>query len=181
MIRFCRDPDEPDVKVVDMQATAQEPYCRLSFDYQHGQIPVLCMPRMYAESVTGIMEALKLVGKQGRRGHVNVGYLVGAGRQRKVEPGEWVTGYHYKGRAIDTAEARRRILIPQYLWVLNHRVGDVLAKLRRDAQLRSLGLYDGHSSADLEGSDRLSAAALLAAFLNDRLEDFQQGHRCLDH
>jgi len=181
MIRFCREPQEPGVHVVDMRVTAQQPFCRLSFDYQHGQIPVLCMTGMYSESVTGIMEGLKMVGRHGMSGHVNVGYFVGAGRERVIKDDEWLTGYHYRGRAVSTLEARRCILIPQYAWVLAHRVGDVVALLRKSAKARTIGLYDGNPSADLTAPEPVSAAALLAAYLTGRLHDFEEGHSCLDH
>lgn len=180
MIRFVRDVDEPGLELVDMRVTARQPFCRLSFDYQHGQIPVEHMVGMYSETVTGLMEALKLVGRRGRRGHVNVGYLVGPGRERVVAETEWVSGYLYDGRPVDLAEARRCILIPAYCWVLTHRVGDVVAAVRSAAEVRAVGLYDGFVSADVGSPERLSAAAVLSAYLNGRLAELQAG-TSLDH
>lgn len=180
MMRFCRDRDELGIDLVDMRATAPQPFCRLSFDYQHGQIPVVGMSGMYGESVTGIFEALKLVGREGMRGHVNVGYLMGPGRERAVSADEWVSGHLYGGRPVALAEARRRILIPAYVWVLTHRVGDVVATLRRKDEQRVVGLYDGFASADVGSPTRLSAAAVLTAYLTGRLGELGRGVS-LDH
>lgn len=175
MIRFCRSLDEPGTHVIDIRAGAEQPYCRLSPDYQHGMIPIHCLTGMYSETVTGLMEGLKLIGKHGRPGHINVGYMVGPGRIRETQEGEWLRGYSYMGRSVGIAEARRRMMIPAYLWVLTHRVGNVVALLQREARHRTVGLYDALKSTDIESSEPLSTAALLTANLNGKLKALYEG------
>jgi len=175
MIRFCRTSDVSDVDVIDMRFNARQPYCRLNFDYQHGQIPVPGLRGMYAESVTGILEGLRLVGPTGRPGKVNCGYFVGAGRPRPLKTGQWCSGYSYKGRAVNLAEARRLLIIPSYQWVLANKVQAVVAKISKLARVRAVGLYDGYGSADLHVDARLSAAAVLTAYLNGELRQLLQG------
>lgn len=175
MIRFCRARDEPGVDVIDMRVEAEQPFCRLSFDYQHGQIPVPGLKNMYAESVTGAFEGLRLIGKVGQPGKINCGYFVGAGRPRELKSGEWCAGHSYRGRSVNLSNARRYILVPAYLWVLANKVPGVTAKVMKQASLRTIGLYDGYVSADLNAEAPLSAAAIMAAYLNGALNDLLSG------
>lgn len=175
MIRFCRQPDEPGVDVIDMRPDAEQPFCRLHFDYQHGQIPVPGMRGTYSESVTGLMEGLRLVGRPGLPGKVNLGYFVGPGRIRNVPPTHRCSGFRYCGRAVGLEDARRIILIPAYLWLLSNRVQGIVRRIQKQAEKRVTGLYDGVTSSDLSSPCRLSAAAILAAHLNGELADLKAG------
>lgn len=174
MIRFSREMDVTR-PMIDISSDGEHPYCRLSFDYQVGQIPVPGYDGMFAESLNGMLEALRLVSRRGHPGKVNLGFLVGPGRDRTLTPEQWCTGYSYRGRCIDLAEARRRILIPSYLWVLSHKAGVAVAKVRKASESGELWLYDGYESADINASGRLSAAATLAAYLSGQLQQFQEG------
>jgi len=174
MIRFSRDKD-PAKPLIDMSYTGEHPFCMLSFDFQHGQIPVPGYDGMFAESLNGMLEALRLVSRRGHPGKINLGFLVGAGRERTLKPDQWCTGYSYRGRCIDLPEARRRILIPSYLWVLSHKAGAALSKVRKRSESGDLWLYDGHESADIKAPGRLSAAATLAAYLSGQFQEFQEG------
>jgi hypothetical protein len=160
--------------VFDIRATAEQPWCRLAFDYQHGGIPVPGYHGMRADSVTGTMEALKLVGPVEAVGRINLGYLSGAGRVRHVPEGHRCSGYHYRGRPVGLGTARVNILVPSYLWVLSNQVADVVCELRRIAKSRTAGLFDG-DSPDILSDERLSAAALLAAYLSGQMIPFQHG------
>jgi hypothetical protein len=180
MIWFSREMDVTR-PMIDMSSNSEHPYCRLSFDYQVGQIPVPGFEGMYAESLNGMMEALMLTGRRGMPGKVNLGFLVGPGRERKLGPDQWCTGYMYRGRSVDLAEARRLILIPSYLWVLSHKAGQAVAKVRKRSQDGELWLYDGCDSADINSPMRLSAAATLAAYLSGQLQQFQEGWPIFEH
>lgn len=180
MIRFCRSLDAQDVLVLDIRSTAEHPYCCLSFDYQHGQIPVPGLRGNYGESVTGIFEALRLIGPIGKPGRINYGYFAGPGRERSCRMGEWMTGWSYYGRCVDIFEARRQILIPAYRWVLENKAAAACFKVRKLASQRAIGLYDGHESANIRAPERLSAAAILTAYLDDRLDLFLDGKFVLD-
>lgn len=179
MIWFSREMDVTR-PMIDMSHNGEHPFCMLSFDYQHGQIPVPGLNGMFAESLGGMMEALKLTGRRGMPGKVNLGFLIGPGRERKLKPDQWCTGYLYRGRSVDLVEARLRILIPSYLWVLSHKAGAAVAKVRKRSKSSDLWLYDGHESADIRAPARLSAAATLAAYLSGQLQPFQEGWRIFE-
>ena len=174
MIRFCREKDEAE-PVIDISQQGEHPFCMLSFDYQHGRIPVPGLDGMFSESVTGVLEGLRLVSRRGLPGKVDFGYFVGPGRERPVKSGYWATGYSYRGRCVDLAEARRRILIPAYLWVLSHKAGAALSKVRKRADQHDVWLWDGYPSCEINAPERLSAAATLAAYLCGQLQHLQDG------
>jgi hypothetical protein len=174
VIRFARQLDEAE-PVINIGLDGEHPFCMLSFDYQHGRIPVPGFAQMFSESVTGVLEGLRLVSRRGHPGKVNFGFFVGPGRERTLRPEQWCTGYSYRGRCIDLAEARRRILIPTYLWVLSHKAGTALSKVQKRSESNDVWLFDGHASCDIKAPERLSAAAVLAAYLSGQLHQFQEG------
>lgn len=179
MIRFCRDPSEVE-PAIDISLAGEFPFTTLSFDYQHGGIPVPGMSGMYSESVTGTMEGLRLVSRRGYPGKVNFGYFVGPGRDRPLKTDQWCPGYSYRGRCIDLAEARRRILIPAYLWVLSNKAASALTKIKKASDSNDVWIHDGRVSADIQAAERLSAAAVLVAHLNGQLQQLQDGWPIFD-
>ena len=180
MIRFARQLDEAE-PVIDVSAGSEFPFCMLSFDYQHGHIPVPGLDRMFSESVTGALEGLRLVSRRGQPGKVNFGYFVGPGRERPLGAEQWCTGYSYRGRCIDLPEARRCILIPAYLWVLSHKAGSAVSKVRKRSESTDVWLFDGYPSSDINSPERLSAAATLAACLSGQLQQLQNGWPIFEH
>ena len=174
MIRFARQKDEAE-PIIDISMSGEFPFSMLSFDFQHGHIPVPGLSGMFSESVTGALEGLRLVGRRGHPGKVNFGYFVGPGRERPIRTGYWATGYSYRGRCIELPEARRRILIPAYLWVLSHKAGPALTKVRKQSEQHDVWVWDGYASCDMQAPERLSAAATLAAYLSGQLQQLQDG------
>lgn len=160
-------PGEPDTgKSINVSATAKEPWNRLSQEYQHGQIPVPGMKGMYSECVMGIMEGLKLIGPQGKRGKINTGYFTGPGRVREVKEEEWMLGWSLDGLRFSIYEAQRYILIPSCQWVLDNKSYSLVAKLRKLGSQGDITVYDGVPSDDPADDSPLSPAAILARHCN---------------
>jgi hypothetical protein len=159
-----------ELRIIDIRIKSDPPWNRLAPEYQHGQIPIPGISGMYAESVTGVMEGLKLVGPRGQPGKINTGYFAGPGRLRAIKKDEWLLGYNLEGRRIDLGEARRKILIPSYHWILWNRCHDLVANLRIMGQDQDLWIFDGISNQDLdEFQADLSVAFVLVSFLKQDL------------
>lgn len=167
----------PGLPSVDISADAEIPWSHLSLSYQHGQIPVPGLARMFTECVQGAFEGLKLIGKSGRPGKINPGYFVGPGRERLPTDEEWLLGWSYEGRRVSLPEARRVILIPAYLWTLQNKAYAELARLKMIGRMhadddRDLVVYDGVIGDDPDDFEKpLSAAAILVSYVNGQQED----------
>jgi hypothetical protein len=175
MIQFCREASVPDLWVIDIRPEADQPFCRLGFDYQHGGIPIPGLAGMFSESITGVLEGLKLVGRHGKPGKINPAFFSGPGRTRELRSGQWCSGYLYRGRSLGLVDARRNLLIPAYLWVLSNRAHAIIQRLHRERETQAIGLYDGRDSSDILSPEPLSAAAVLAAYLNGELQGLRAG------
>lgn len=156
---------------------APAPWSRFAPEYQHGQIPVPGRRGTMAESVKGVWEGMKLIGPKGKVGRMNTGYFTGPGRDRPVKEGEWFSGFHFEGRAIGLQDALKLIFLPTYLWTIQNHCPDLLGNLKVLARNRDVWLYDGNASVDLfDDTMPLSHAAIVVAFLNNAMEDFQRGY-----
>lgn len=168
MIRWCTEPGSSG-KSISVSDKAEQPWCRLSPDYQHGQIPVPGLDGMSADCVRGTIEGLKLISLKGSPGKINPGFFVGPGRERSLKEGEWMLGYSYMGERVDVSSAVRLIFVPAYTWVLYNKCYDLVANLKKMAERQSedgqdLWIYDGLPNAYAQ---HFSAAAVLVEFLND--------------
>ena len=171
-------PSKPeDGPSIDVSAGADPPWNRLSADYQHGQIPVPGMKGMYSETVRGLLEGLKLIGRRGRRGRINTAFFSGPWRPREPKDGEWELGYSLDGRRVGPSDANVLVFIPSYVWMLENKAYAVVAALRQLARHHeergeSLYVHDGLENGDAYDPRPLSSAAILAAFVQDNLAEF---------
>ncbi|MEV6303796.1 hypothetical protein AB0M02_30620 [Actinoplanes sp. NPDC051861] len=158
----------PQATIIDVTSRGPEPWVRLSPFYPHGGIPVPLSPGAVSASVEGVWQALKVFEntdvdpsklavttmtglKRTTRRH-------GAVRGHRAGPdGAHLLGYE---------EARRRIYLPAYRWMLEHRVPDLVVRLRGYSDLVLLDYTTNGDPADT--SSPLSHAALVASFLTDR-------------
>jgi hypothetical protein len=161
----------PGRAILDATAHAPSPWCRLSGFYPHGGIPVPMSPGRSATSVEGIWQALTVFEREDvdpsrlqmgasdhlRRGGAPLGRVLG--HRAGLEGTE----------ILPQAEARRRILLPAFRFVLEHRLDDVLRELDELREARDVVLIDVEDNADVDDVSRpLSYAALVAAFVQGR-------------
>ena len=172
-----RPGERPRGLCVDIRDTADHPWCRLSPDYQHGQIPVPGITGMYSETVRGCAEGLKVTAKPGFPGRINPGYFGGPGRARELRTGEHVQGWRYRSRNVSIRDARLNIEIPAYLWVLKNPAANLVTQLRRLSRDQPCGMtvWDGIDNIDLSDPAPLSYAALFCAYINDDIGNFRAG------
>jgi hypothetical protein len=155
---------------------ADDPWRKFSPQYQHGQIPVPGMKGMYAESIQGLWEGMKLIGPKGKKGRINPGYFTGPGRFRALKEGEWCSGFSYDGRQIGMAEARIRIFLPCYVWMIQNHCADLLGNIKIRASRQDIWLYDKIGNVDpTDTSMEISHAAIVVAFLNNAVTELEQG------
>ncbi|MGK5555383.1 DUF6939 family protein, partial [Actinomadura kijaniata] len=154
--------DFPDALILDVTSKGEEPWVRLSPFYPHGGIPVPGHPGRVSESVEGVWQALKVFETEAEDfGKLRVATMRGIKRTvRRLGP---PLGHRLDGRLLGYEEARRRIYLPTYRWMLDHRAADLVAELRGLSAARTVVLLDYTTNADVADlSTPLSHAALVA-------------------
>ena len=162
----------PEAAMVDVTSRSPEPWRRFSPFYPHGGIPIPGSESIRAQSVEGLWQGLKVFAHEDAdadkwemttmRGiKRSAGGRRGAMRGHRFGQGDGSVLLPY-------GEARRRIYLPAYHWVLENRLGVELAELRALAAYRRLVLLDYETNADPDDLTRpLSHAALVKAFLEE--------------
>lgn len=108
--------------LIDTTSKGSLPYRKLSPFYPHGNIPIPFSPSYFATSVEGIWQGLKVFAHAGidpskfeiinmrgiKRANKDYGQILG--HQKGIDNGE-ILGY---------VEAKKKIYIPSYLWVIKN-------------------------------------------------------------
>lgn len=161
--------DYPDATFVDVTSNGTKEYRPLSPFYPHGDIPVPYSPGVTAQSVEGIWQGLKIFEKQG----VDTSFFEKK-TMRNLKRSEEKLGRilgHRKGVSWSTAdllsapEARKKIYVPVYRWVLENKVADLVKNLREIADKGTLVLLDFGTNEDINIQAPLSHAALIKAYM----------------
>ncbi|MYW00075.1 hypothetical protein [Streptomyces sp. SID3343] len=151
----------PGAEIIDVTSKAAQPWVRLSPFYPHGGIPVPDGDGRTGQSVEGIWQALKVF----RDCDVDAAKLditTMKGLKRTVRRHGPVQGHrvglHGDG-LLSYEAARRRIYLPAYRWVLEHRVADLVERLRAK---EDVVLLDYTTNGDVtDPTTPLSHAALV--------------------
>lgn len=158
----------PGAVVLDLTSRGPEPWVRFSPFYPHGGIPIPFTPGRTAMSVEGVWQALKVfAGEDVDPSKLDITTMKGIKRtvrrlgaclgHRAGLGGEALLSYR---------DARRRIYLPTYRWVLDRRLGAELAELRRLMAAGDLVLLDYETNADPDDLARpLSHAGLVRHML----------------
>jgi len=157
----------PGATVVDVTSRGPEPWVRLSPFFPHGGIPVPFTPNVTAASVEGVWQALKVF-ESADVDPAKLAVTTMTGIKRTVRRFGPVRGHRdglHGTTLLDYPVARRLIYLPSYRWVLEHRVPDLVERLRGMADA-GLVLLDYTTNGDpADTSSPLSHAALLARYL----------------
>lgn len=155
----------PGAKIIDVTSKGAEPWVRFSPFYPHGGIPIPGMPGEFAQSVEGLWQGLKVFEREcvdpSRWAVTNMKGIKRSGKSRGV-----VRGHRFKGDVLlGYRDARLRIYLPAYRWVLDNRLTVEVARLREQASGGQLVLLDYETNGDIEDlSSPLSHAALVACY-----------------
>jgi hypothetical protein len=154
----------PGALILDVTSKGDEPWIHFSPFFPHGGIPVPNTPGVFAKSVEGLWQGLKVfehedtdtsrweitdmrgIKRTGRtRGKV-LGHRFGVGS--KV-----LLGYR---------DARHQIYLPAYRWVLENCLADEIGRLRLELASKPVVLLDYETNGDVEDlTSPLSHAALI--------------------
>jgi hypothetical protein len=164
----------PDAAVLDLTSRGPEPWVRFSPFWPHGGIPVPLSPGRTAASVEGIWQALKVF-EHADVDETRLDVTTMRGLKRTTRRFGAVRG-HRAGldgdRLLPYLEARREIYLPAYRWVLEHRLTEHVAELRRLADEGPVVLLDYETNVDVDDPARpLSHAGLVAAFVTSSRPD----------
>lgn len=146
---------------IDVSSEGDDPFHLLSPMHAHGAIPVPGMPGTVSDSVEGIWQGLKVI-----RGKTAPRFFRGGGKKRGGKP----AGHRFGDakRLLDLEAARRKIYIPAYEWILEHRVPEhVIESLRKPMRegIR-VYVYDRASNGSITKNLPLAHASVLARWLN---------------
>ena len=157
----------PDAVVADVTSQAKDGLVRLSPFYPHGDIPVPFSEGYTAACVEGVWQGLKVFEdedidismfsnntmkniKRTVRKHVRV---LG---HRKGVLGTEILGY---------MEAKHQIYIPTYRWMLEHKAMDIIERLRKASETKTIVLLDYNTCCDVDDETKpLSHAYLVKAY-----------------
>ena len=153
--------------LADVTSGAKDGLRKLSPFYPHYDIPVPFSEGYTATCVEAIWQGLKVFEgcdvdtslfqndtmKGLKRTVRRFGKPLG---HRKGVNGEELLGY---------IEARKQIYIPTYKWVLEHKVADIIERLREASKTKTIVLLDYDTNADVENAKKpLSHASLIKAY-----------------
>lgn len=160
----------PGAVVLDLTSKGPEPWVRFSPFYPHGGVPIPRTPDETAASVEGLWQGLKVFETEDidptKWAVTSMRGIKRSGRSRGAVKG------HRFGVGSDTLlgyrDARYRIYLPAYRWVLEHRLAAEVEQLRTLLQDRTVVLLDYETNTDVDDTSApLSHAALVARFVED--------------
>lgn len=157
----------PDAIVADVTSQAKDGLVRLSPFYPHGDIPVPFSEGYTAACVEGVWQGLKVFEdedidismfsndtmKNIKRTVRKHGRVLG---HRKGVHGTEILGY---------MEAKHQIYIPTYRWMLEHKAMDIIERLRKASETKTIVLLDYNTCCDVDDETKpLSHAYLVKAY-----------------
>ncbi len=158
----------PGAEIIDVTSKAPEPWVRLSPFYPHGGIPVPYSDGVTSQSVEGIWQSLKVF-QDSDVDPAKLGVTTMKGLKRTVRRYGPVLGHRtglHGDRLLPYEAARRRIYLPAYRWILEHRVADLVELIRNKDDVVLLD-YTTNGDVTDPGSP-LSHAALIQLHVEGR-------------
>lgn len=158
----------PSAIVADVTSKATTALQQLSPYYAHGHIPVPNSPGHYAACVEGVWQGLKVF-EQEDVCLATLANATGKNIKRTVRKHGAPRGHRFGVRGeelLGYVEARRRIYIPTYRWMLEHYCLPLIERLRKaSAEGKTIVLLDYDTNADIEDVRKpLSHASLIKAY-----------------
>lgn len=157
----------PNAIIADVTSKATDGLVRLSPFYPHGDIPLPFSEGYTAACVEGIWQGLKVFESEDiditmfrndtmkdiKRTVRKHGRVLG---HRKGVYGKEILGY---------VEAKHQIYIPTYRWMLEHKAMDIIERLRKASETKTIVLLDYNTCCDVDDETKpLSHAYLVKAY-----------------
>jgi len=160
----------PNAKIVDVTSKAPTALVKLSPFYPHGEIPIPFSANETAKSVEGIWQALKVFESADIDKEMFFNDTM-KNIKRTVRKFGKPLG-HRKGingtELLSYIDARIKIYLPSYLWVLENKVSEILERLKDASQKEDIVLLDYETNCDvLNPKKPLSHAFLVKTFVEN--------------
>ena len=157
----------PNAIIADVTSQANDGLVRLSPFYPHGGIPVPFSEEYTATCVEGIWQGLKVFENE----DIDISMFLNdtmRGIKRTVRKHGRVLG-HRKGvhgtEILGYVEAKHQIYIPAYRWMLEYRAMDIIERLRKASETKTIVLLDYNTCCNVDDETKpLSHAYLVKAY-----------------
>ncbi|SCW71920.1 hypothetical protein [Mucilaginibacter sp. NFR10] len=160
----------PEAIILDFTSSGIDEYKQFSPFYPHGDIPVpFC--DVLAKSVEGIWQGLKVFEDQDID---TAKFMIEDMKniKRSVRKNGRVCGHRkgvYGTELLDYQEARKKIYLKTYAWVLDHKLQTLLGKLTQLALQKDLVFLDYETNIEIENLEKpLSHAGLVKRYLEKK-------------
>lgn len=157
----------PNAIICDVTSQATDGLVRLSPFFPHGGIPVPFSSNYTATCVEAVWQGLKVFENEDVDKSTFLNDTM-RGIKRTVRKHGKVLG-HRKGvdgtEILGYVEAKRLIYIPTYRWMLEHKVTDIIERLRKASLMQTIVLLDYNTCCDVYSYTKpLSHAYLVKAY-----------------
>ena len=157
----------PGAVIVDVTSKAADGLVKLSPFYPHGDIPVPFSEGYTSACVEGIWQGLKVFENE----DIDISIFLNdtmKGIKRTVRKHGRVLG-HRKGvhgtEILGYVEAKHQIYIPAYRWMLEHRAMEIIERLRKASETKTIVLLDYNTCCNVDDETKpLSHAYLVKAY-----------------
>ena len=157
----------PDAVVADVTSQAKDGLVRLSPFYPHGDIPVPFSEGYTAACVEGVWQGLKVFEDE----DIDISMFSNdtmKNIKRTVRKHGCVLGHRkgvYGTEILGYMEAKHQIYIPTYRWMLEHKATDIIERLRKASETKTIVLLDYNTCCDVDDETKpLSHAYLVKAY-----------------
>lgn len=158
----------PDAIIADVTSKSNNALRKLSPFYPWGDIPIPYTPNMVATCVEAVWQGLKVF----ENADVDVDTFTNAkmrGLKRTTKKYGKILGHRrgVNGHVLfDYLEARKRIYIRSYKWMLENKALDIIIRMREASQTKTIILLDYNTNCDIFNlSKPLSHAYLVKAYV----------------
>ena len=161
----------PMARVVDVTSSAEDRrWTKLSPFYPHGGIPIPNSDGFSSMSVEGVWQGLKVFENEGiDMNSFGNGTMKNIKRTQRKHGRTMGHQYGLLGRGeplLDYVTARKKIYIPTYRWMLEHKAMDLVEELREVSEKETVILLDYDTNGDVEMVGKpLSHASLIKAYI----------------
>lgn len=162
--------ENPNSIIIDVTSKSNSDYVKLSPFYPHSNIPVPFSDNIFSESVEGVWQGLKVFENHNvDLSKFKVSNMKGI--KRTVRKYGNVIG-HRKGvdgkELLNYYQARIKIYLPTYEWVLKNKVSHLIEKIVHLSQEKEVILLDYEVNSDIKNLQKpLSHAYLIKTFIEN--------------
>lgn len=158
----------PDAIIIDVTSRGETRWKCLSPFFPHGRIPVPFIKGATAQSVEGIWQGLKVFETCGiDRSSFDNDTMKNIKRTvRKF--GRCLGHYGPDGELLGYVEARKKIYLPSYFWMLEHCCKFQIEELKRLSADQTVVLLDYDTNSDIDNPSKpLSHASLIKRYIEE--------------